>query len=254
MNESENTDRSEIELHEDIQNISSQKQAFYVGIIWALWFFSLYTAVFISWYGTLIPFAIAQLLYVRWIRKKGLHSVPLWVRKTRFYDRFVRQVTGKKSLRSFRSLGLLLLGLGLIQMVSVINDPTISLDDMIFVHGVFQKAVRLGIKNPCGDMILTFRLDDGKSMKFFSAMPRNRLHELKDIKEEQFSLWATTDHSIIPQCREFPMLRQIKGNFFQDLYDQDRVQRLYQFRWMLSIFLLVVGGAVLLRILYRAEI
>jgi hypothetical protein len=255
----EKSKNGEEETQENKPTISPRRRAIYVGVVWIFWICSLYTLIFVSWFGFLLPLTVAQLLYVFWIRKNKLAVLPYqrqlmaWVQTTRIYDMFVCRVNGNRYLDPYRRFGLYFLMVGLIPLVVVFTDPTLDLDEMVVVQGTYESYKTVGRKNPCGDLLLTFRLEDSTPVQFWDTWGRNKsnLRELEQTKGEILTVWGrpkTT--SMVPECRKYSSVAQIQSEGYQRLYDKKRSEKANRIFLNASEFLMTCGGLCLLRIVW----
>ena len=221
-------------------------------------FCSLYTILFISWYGFLVPAAIAQTLYSFKIKKYKIALLPEqltnWLYSTIFYDRFIRKVRVDKELRQCRTRGLwmLLLGMSLLWM-DYSSPGGLDLDKFVVVRGIFEGYEKLGRKNPCGSLLLTICLEDGTLAKFRDSGAPN-LKELEKNKGMGVALWAkATPRSMYPECREFPAIAQIQSRGYQRLYNKNQSGLVSVIYTMVGILLTICGCGFMLYIACQSD-
>jgi hypothetical protein len=225
------------------------RRSVYVGIFWALWSFSLYTLFFISWYGFLLPAGVALIFNKYWIKKNKLAVFPQWVYASLLYDIFVRRINGNKSLELSRKRSLYALVFGCIFLGLAYGNPVLNLDDMVVVRASYDSFQKLHGRKTCGEMVLSFRLEDGRLVKFYDSMLPDtpRFKELENTKGEFLSIWEyPTTRSPIPACRKYPEIAQIQGTGFQRLYNKERRESLHLMVSFLSFVAFALGIASLI--------
>lgn len=234
------TSENEKKSQQDISLLPRWRQSLYVGMFWVFMVFSIYTVIFISWYGCLVPGIFAQLLYSFAIKKNKLEIIPCqkqltaWLHATRFYDRFVRRPNADKGLRLLKKRGFLLIFVGLIPLVlHYSRSPVVDLEDMKVVRGTFEGYSKRGRKHPCGKLLLSIRLKDGTLAKYHNT--GTNLNTLNETIGMDVTIWEKqTSHSIFPECREFPRMAQIQSKGYSRSYNKQRSKKI-------SLWLLIIG-------------
>jgi hypothetical protein len=247
---------SKEEPQDDRPQLPLWKRIHYLGVVWALWICSLYTVFCVHLLGTLVPLTAAQLLFVYWIRKNKLVWFPFqrqfytWLHTTSIYDIFFRKVEGKKNLPFYRALANLFAILGIIFLLLIFTNPILNLDEMMFTRGVFECYEELPDNNSCGDLLLTFRLEDGKLVQFLDLkMTKSELKDLEQTKGEAYEIWGEPKtFSMLPQCRKIPMISQIKGRGYQRLYHKEYGENAKWWSINLAIASFSLSGLLLLLI------
>ena len=246
-------------FQQEITSLPRWRRSLYVGMFWGFMVCSLYTVIFFSWYGCLVPGTFAQLIYSFGIKKNKLAMIPhqkqltAWLHATRFYDRFVRRANADKKLRLFRTRGFLLLFLGLSLLgISYSDPPVVDLNDMKVVRGTFEGYSERGRKNPCGSLLLTIRLEDGTLAKFRDGGAN--LKNLYNNKGMDVIIWEEpTPHSIIPECREFPAMAQIQSKGYTRFYNKQRSEKIHLWTFIAGIAFTIGGSVVMLIIALKSE-
>jgi hypothetical protein len=265
MSQERNVEKNKDEGNEgDQQLLSYWRRTFYVGLHWVLLFFTLYTFLFISNYGTLVPLLIVQVLYSFKIKKYKLALLPKKVTNrfyaTRFYDRLIRKPKADRGLGILRWIGLVFLFFGLLLLkVALSNAPIVDLDEMTVVRGTFEDYQKLGRKNFCGELILTIRLEDGSLAKFYDSGPPSfqkignfyvsgpqSLQNLAKNKEMEMTLWTIpSPFRTGIDCSEYPTIEQVKSKVYQRLYDKNRYESSSRFLYTAGILLSICGSAIM---------
>ncbi|MDR3629927.1 MAG: hypothetical protein P4L42_06280 [Desulfocapsaceae bacterium] len=237
-----------------IPQLSPWKQVIYVCVVWIFWVISLYTLIFISWFGALAPFTVAQLTYSRGIKKNKLALFPYQrqfkkcVHATLFYDMLIRKVNGNKSLLVCRHYGLFSLVIGLFVIAFLYTSPVLNLDDMFFMRGTYESYLTLNQKNTCGQVLLTFRQEDGTLVNLWDVIAPK---ELEKTKGDLLSIWGEPKtRSVFAECRKYPSVAQIIGNRYQRLYERKRVKKTHRVFLNIAIFLITCSCLCLSRIVW----
>lgn len=209
-------------MHKTITQIPLWRKKLSVATIWCLLLIALYTGLFVSRVGMLIPAGFAQVVYLYEKKKYNLYMIPKQlierIHSTRFYDKFFRIAPANKTWRCVRNLTLgMVVASGIIHLVSLSDGPILDLDDMSVVQGTIEDCKRLARRNHCGSHILTIRKEDGGVEIFYeSTLSRRDLQIGKEV-----TIW-TQPHSFFadPACKKYNNIWQTKGNFFSDSYDK----------------------------------
>jgi hypothetical protein len=238
------------------------KRILYLGVVWTLWICSVYTVLFVNLLGTLVPLTAAQLLYVYWIRKNKLEWFPFqyqfftWLHATSIYDIFFRKVNGYNNLLLYRSFAGFFWTVGVIALMAFLTSPILNLDEMVFIKGEFEGYEELSSSdNLCGDLILTFRRENGTFVKFWDLhKTTSKLKALEQTKGEYYDVWGEPNTlSMVPECRKFPSIRQIYGRGYQESYHKEYGEKASLWLITIAIFLMTCGGLCLLRIVWAEK-
>jgi hypothetical protein len=107
-----------IEAPTEEKKVSKCRRYIYADTFWFFVICTLYTVLYISWFGTRLPLWIVGILYAFTIKKRKIIIFPYqlqistWLYETKLYNRFVRRLKYDKESRTRRTLGFMMLFLG----------------------------------------------------------------------------------------------------------------------------------------------
>jgi hypothetical protein len=249
-----------IEAQKERPELSKGRRYVYAGIFWFFAIGTLFTGFFVSWYGTLLPLFIANMLHRYLIKRKNIAIFPYqgqltaWLYTTRIYDRFVRRVKVDKEARSRRFFGFMMLIGGVTFLGFYYSQPTVdNLEDMPIVRGTYESSIQLGRKNPCGGLILTIRLENGTLAKYFDSWSEG-VKELQKHKGMEVTIWERKDpKSIIPECRKYSQIAQIQSEVYERFYNKQRIETISLCFAIIGIIFTTSGLAILLIVVLLPE-
>lgn len=151
---------------------SARQRVACVGMFWDLLFSFVFITLFVSTFGVLL-FATAVILREFWLKKHQVAVLPqpfiAWIHQTRIYDVFVRRIHANRNLRACRYCGIWFFTIGVIILATNITRPVLDLEEMVVERGTYSHVIKLGRRNPCGNVLLTFHREDGTPFQFWGS-------------------------------------------------------------------------------------
>ncbi len=199
------------------------RKAICISIFWFFIICSFYTAFFVSWFGTLVPFAFASILLKYCIRTHALPIFPYqrrfiqWLNNTNLYHNYQKVYKVHPVLMRL-IFWIPVIGSALLALAY--SHPVLGLKDMKQVHGAYMSYSKLRRSDPCGHYLIDFRLTNGKIARLWWSGHYLVIWNLQLNKGDLFTIWEEqNDRSFIPDCRRFPHLSQIVGSNYEYKYN-----------------------------------
>lgn len=198
-----------------------------VVIFWSGVGYALYVWILLSiWHIVLTLLMLAY--HVLWIQKKKISVLPRrfvdWIVACSAYkilhENFVIMPKKGSGLYNWLCCGHFFLIISYCLGYSNFRqqDTGITINDMQSFHGRYERLQQLGNRNLCGRYIITFRQEDGCEISFYASRPGEIIQS-----KELFSLCGLQNKP--QECRDYLELKQVIGEKYQLLYNQERVKR-----------------------------
>ena len=184
----------------------------------------------LHFYGGLLFFAAAQILYFHWMKKRGIFVVnntnmARW-RATWIYQYFYLPIIDEsiehgKRLKLYFMLSIAFIIFGILLLYLYFESTMYNIEDMVVIQGSYVGNQKLPQKNHCGDYLLTFRKDDVTQVQLWKFTDKKMILALEEgmKSNEKYTIWGEPqNYSLIPECRKFLSLAQIVGSKYKWMF------------------------------------